>query len=177
MAYRPTEATFGPPFRVRLPSIVYLALALLVAGLVWLGQASPSDSWLFRYVVEMDVGRLISATTFAGLLLVGALASLLRAGMRGVRIRRDGVEYRDVVQLFWPRSRFYKWAQIDTVRLNPEGRITLDLWDGTQAWLPEVRDASGLRSKLEIVATARAIPITGGVGLDEIPEPDENDEA
>jgi hypothetical protein len=53
--------------------------------------------------------------------------------------------------------------------------ISLDLWDGTQQELPPVSNAQGLRRVLEKVAAARAIPITGGQGLDEIPESDEFD--
>ena len=48
--------------------------------------------------------------------------------------------------------------------------IAIDLWDGSRAFLPEVADREGLASVLEKVAAARAIPVRGGAGLDEIPE-------
>ena len=51
--------------------------------------------------------------------------------------------------------------------------IALDLWDGSRAFLPEVSDREGLAAVLEKVAVARAIPVRGGAGLDEIPESDE----
>jgi hypothetical protein len=94
--------------------------------------------------------------------------------MRGVRVRGDAVEYRDVVSLAWPRVRRYKWAQIDRITLR-DGAIGLDLWDGTHTELPPVSDPPGLSRVLEQVAAARAIPITGGRGLDEIPDSEEFD--
>ena len=48
--------------------------------------------------------------------------------------------------------------------------MALDLWDGTRAYLPEVEDRASLAGALEKVAAARAIPVRGGVGLDDIPE-------
>jgi hypothetical protein len=112
----------------------------------------------------------MSARVFAGCLVVGAVASLLRANMRGVRVRPDGVEYRDVVSLGIPRLRRFKWAQIDRVILDAGRHVALDLWDGTRAFLPDVSDRSSLAATLEKVAHARAIPVRGGLGLDELPD-------
>jgi hypothetical protein len=52
-----------------------------------------------------------------------------------------------------------------------ERRVVLELWDGRRAELPRVEDMDGLIGTLEKVAAARAIPVLGGRGLDEIPEP------
>jgi len=173
MTYRPTEETYGPPLRVRLPSVLYLVVALGVIAAVALGEASPSNSWLFKYVVEADAHRYISSRVFAGLLLASALASFLQAGMRGVRVRGDGVEYRDLVSMVWPKVRRYKWAQIDRLTIEEGDLIVLDLWNGDRALLPPVMNGTRLASTLEKVALARAIPVTGGRGVDEIPEPDD----
>jgi hypothetical protein len=169
MTYRPAEAVFGPPLSVRWPSFLYLGIALIVGGLVLIAENSSPETWLNHYFVQRDASRFISSRALAVLLLVSALASVLRAGMRGVKIRGDGVEYRDVVT-FLPKLKRYKWAQIDRIVLDSPRTIVLDLWDGTRAFLPLVNNRSGLAAALEKVAFARAIPVRGGTGLDEIPE-------
>jgi hypothetical protein len=169
MTYRPTETSFGPPLLIRVPSILYAALALAAVVTVLVAEASPSTSWLYVNVVERGVRGIMSARVFAGCLVIGAGASLLRANMRGVRIRGDGVEYRDIVSLI-PRLRRFKWAQIDRVILDAPRSVALDLWDGTRAFLPEVSDRLSLSATLEKVAYARAIPVRGGNGLDEVPD-------
>ena len=169
MTYRPTETSFGPPLLIRVPSLLYAALALAVVITVLVAESSSSNSWLYVNVVERGVRGIMSARVFAGCLVVGAVASLLRANMRGVRIRGDGVEYRDIVSLI-PRLRRFKWAQIDRVILDAPRSVALDLWDGTRAFLPEVSDRLSLSATLEKVAYARAIPVRGGNGLDEVPD-------
>lgn len=176
MTYRPTETNFGPPLWIRVPSILYAVLAFGAVVMVLLAEASPSGSWLYLNIVERGVRGIMSARVFAGCLVVGAVASLLRANMRGVRIRGDGVEYRDIVSLVVPRLRRFKWAQIDRVILDSPRSVALDLWDGTRAFLPEVSDRLSLSATLEKVAHARAIPVRGGNGLDELPDSAEFDE-
>ena len=173
MTYRPASETYGPPLSVRLPSILYLALAIVVLVLVLVAQSSPSGTFLHNYLVMTSKQRYISAPVFAALLLVSAIASFVQAGMRGVRVQGDGVEYRDLVNFAWPKVRRFKWAQIDRVVFDTEGMVVLDLWDGSRALLPPVRDPDRLADTLERVALARAIPVSGGRGVDEIPEPGE----
>lgn len=171
MTYRPADTAFGPPLRAKLPSFLYLFLALAAAMTVLIAERSPTDSWIYVNVVERGVRGFVGARTVAFLLVLGALSSLLRTSMRGVRIRADGVEYRDVFALGLPRLRRYRWAQIDRIVLDsPTKSIALDLWDGTRAFLPTVDDPSSLSAALEKLAAARAIPVRGGAGLDEIPE-------
>jgi hypothetical protein len=171
MTYAPAESAFGPPLRARVPSFVYLVLALAAVMIVLLAENSPADSWLFVNIVERGMRGPISARAVAFMLVLGALSSVLRANMRGVRIRGDGLEYRDIVSIGLPKLKRYRWAQIDRIILDlPQRNIALDLWDGTRAFLPIVQDRSGLANALERVGAARAIPVRGGVGLDEIPE-------
>ena len=170
MTYRPTETSFGPPLLIRVPSLIYAALAAAAVVVVLIAESSPSNSWLYVNVVERGVRGIMSARTFAACLVVGAVASVLRANMRGVRIRGDGVEYRDVISLGIPRLKRFKWAQIDRVILDAPRNVALDLWDGTRAFLPEVSDRLSLSATLEKVAHARAIPVRGGHGLDELPD-------
>ena len=170
MTYRPTETSFGPPWVSRIPSMVYAVVAVSAVVVVLLAEQSSSSSWLYVNVVERGVRGIMSARVFAGCLVIGACASLLRTSMRGVRIRGDGVEYRDIVSLGVPRLKRFKWAQIDRVILDSPSAIALDLWDGTRAFLPAVSDRPTLSATLEKVAHARAIPVRGGQGLDDLPE-------
>lgn len=170
MTYRPTDEVYGPPLTLRLPSLLYLGLALAVVAAVVVGEVSPVGTWLHTYVVLGDANRYIGSRVFAALITLSAVASVVQAGMRGVRVRGDGLEYRDLVSAIWPRVRRYKWPQIDRIVLDRGGAIILDLWNGDRALLPPVSDAERLAATLEKVALARAIPVTGGRGVDEIPE-------
>jgi len=174
MTYRPTESSFGPPFAARIPSLLYLGLALAGLAAVIAAEHSSSNSWLYVNIVERGMKGFISARVCAGLLLAGAISSFLRTNMRGVRVRGDGVDYRDS-SLGWPRARRFKWAQIDRIVLDMPTHIALDLWDGTRSFLPAVDDRAALSMVLEKVGHARAIPVRGGIGLDELPDEGEFD--
>jgi len=170
MTYRPAETAFGPPFVVHLPSVLYVAIALTAVVVVLLAEQADPGSFLYREVVLRGAHGFIGARTFAALLVAGAVASVVRTSMRGVRIRADGLEFRDVFALGVPRLRRYKWAQIDRILLDGPRTIVIELWDGTRADLPEVGDRARLAAALEKVGHARAIPVRGGAGLDELPE-------
>jgi hypothetical protein len=170
MTYRPAETSFGPPLVAHLPSLVYLGLAITAIVLVFLGERAPAGTFLYNQVVERSLRGFIGARQVAGILLLGACASLLKTSMRGVRIKGDGIDFRDVVSLGIPRLRRYKWAQIDRILLDGQRSIVLELWDGTRAYLPEVNERDKLASALEMVGHARAIPVRGGTGLDELPD-------
>lgn len=171
MTYRPTERVFLPPWQQRLPSLLYLALATTVMVVVLVAEQSSSNSQLFIRIVEHNARRIITPRTFAILLCVSAVSAAIRTGMRGVRVRGDGLEYRDVISFVWPKLRRFRWPQIDCVILDIPGEVAVDLWDGSRAFLPKVGDRDGLVATLTTVAAARAIPVRGGIGLDEIPEP------
>jgi hypothetical protein len=159
---------FGSPLRVKLPSYLYLALALGMVLVVVLGEQAPTGSWLFQVVVLEDGARTMSIRTFAAALTIGAVAAVLRASMRGVRVHVDGVESREVHGLIVPRVRRYKWLELECIVLDQKHHIALDLWDGSRTFLPAVRDRSALSALLEQVAAAHSIRVRGGVGLDEI---------
>jgi len=171
MTYRPEECVFGPRFLARLPSLVYLAAALVVLSLVLIGENSPSTSGLFDYVVARDAQRVMGMRTLAIVLLIGAVASVVRSGMHGVRIYADGVETREVQHFIIPRVRRYQWPQMERIILDLKTTVALDLWDGQRAFLPRVGNLKKLVSTLERVAAARAIPVRGGSGLDEVIQP------
>lgn len=171
MTFRPASAAFGPTFAQRVPSLLYLAVALGALGLVLAGERSAPDSELFRVVVEQDAYRYVGLRACVLMLVASAIATVLQAGMRGVRVVGDGLELRELVAFGWPRIRRYRWAQIDRIVLD-RASIALDLWDGSRALLPPVSGRSELSLLLERVGYARAIPVKGGVGLDELPEPE-----
>lgn len=176
MTYRPTEVVFPPPWRVRLPSLVYLALALLIGAVVLVAESGSSNSQLYVWVVENNSKRIISSSTFSILLLLSAFALVLREGMRGVRVLGDGIEYRDVASFIVPKRRRLRWPQMDRIVLDQPSHIAIDLWDGTREFLPQVLDQVRLAATLERVAVARAIPVRGGRGVDDVPESSEFEE-
>ncbi|HVU01326.1 MAG TPA: hypothetical protein VHE30_06225 [Polyangiaceae bacterium] len=172
MTYRPQESVFGPPLLAKVPSFLYLGAAVGIWLVVLAGEQSASGTWLFHYVVEEDVARVMSIRTFATIIAVSSLSSVVRAGMRGVRIYPDGVEARDVLSFIWPKLRRYRWPQIEQIILDGS-LIAFDLWDGTRAYLPEVSDRGALAHALEHVALARAIPVRGGtLGEEEFDDED-----
>jgi hypothetical protein len=173
MVYRPKASeTFGPPASTYIPSLVYLIIAVALGTLVGVAQVSASSpsSTLFRYIT--DPNRPFGAKSLAVVVFVSALASLLRARMRGVVVHPDGLETRDVVVAGWPKVRRFAWAQIDRIVLDGGQSIGLDLWDGRREWLPKVGERARLAHALERVASARAIPVSGGSGVFDPPEED-----
>lgn len=168
MTYRPAEEFFGPPLSVRVPSFVHSAIALGVIVLVFAVERGPKNTELYRYMYQTQ--HLIDAHWLAAAFALSGTASVLRAGMRGVRVRGDWVEYRDVISSVWPKVKKFRWAQIDRITFEPTGSVSVDLWDGSREFLPAVRDQRGLARTLERVAVARAIPVRGGQGVDDLEE-------
>lgn len=170
MTYKSGRASFGTPLSSKVPSYAYLLVSLSVVALMVIGEHSEPGSWLFHYVVELDPGRVMGIHAFASCLMVGALAAVIRAGMSGVHIHGDGVEVREVHSWLVPRVRRFRWPELERIVLDQKARIAIDLWDGSRTFLPVVQDRQALSTALERVAAARAIPVRGGVGLDEIPD-------
>jgi hypothetical protein len=174
MTYRPKEEFFGPPLWARVPSFLHAALAVVVVILVVLVERRPGSA-LYAYMFRQE--HLIDAHMLAAAFGVSGTASLIRGGMRGVRVRPDWVEYRDVIGSLWPRVKKFRWAQIDQIIFEPSGSISVDLWDGRREFLPKVDDRAGLGRTLERVALARAIPLSGATGLDDLGDLDDLNES
>ena len=188
MTYRPAgSVSFGPPIRERWATLLYVAVAVVICGVILYGQNAPSNSWIFHYVVEWDRSRFISSSVCAIVLGISAAAALAREGMRGVVVHPDGIETRELLSLGWPRVQRFQWQQIDRMVLPPAkpepGRprktaIRVDLWDGSRTRLPAVGNWLDLAVTLEKVALARAIPVEGGTGLvDDFMVGDDDDDA
>src|SRR5689334_21649712 len=106
MTYKPERRmSFGPPFGERWASLLYLGFALVVSAVIAYGQIAPSNSSLFRYVVEGDRHRIVSSTACAIILCSSALAAFVREQMRGVVVHPDGIELRELLAFGWPRVR------------------------------------------------------------------------
>lgn len=169
MTYRPAEEFFGPPLSVRIPAFVHGGVALVVLALVFIVERGSQESTLYQYMFQQK--HLIDTHLAAALFALSSLLSMLRDGMRGVRIRPNFVEYRELLNAMWPRVRRYRWAQIDRVIFEKSGSVSVDLWDGRREILPAVRDVGGLKVVLERLALARAIPVEGGAGVDDLLPP------
>jgi len=82
MTYRPAgSVSFAPPITERWATIAYVAFAAAICAVIVWGQNAPSNTWIFRYVVEGDTHRLISSTNCAIVLLVSAAAALTSSTM------------------------------------------------------------------------------------------------
>lgn len=168
MTYRPAEEFFGPPLRYRLPAFAHALLAILLVALVFIVERGPQDSALFEYMFRKK--HMVDTHVAAGAFALSSVFSILRDGMRGVKIRANWIEYRELISAVWPKVRRYRWAQIDRINFEESGSISLDLWDGRMEFLPQVSDPEALRNVLERLAAARAIPVRGGQGLDDLEE-------
>ena len=153
----PTQ--FGPPLRQRIPSFLYLAIAGAIAAMVFSAPAAPRGSFLFRFVVEGDSGRPLSAAAIALILIASAIGTVIRAHMRGVIVKREGIEARYLLALGFPRIRRWTWAQVHRLVLDDDEAM-LELWDSSYARLPEVADPKAMTTLLEQICHARTIQVT-----------------
>lgn len=193
MTYKPSKETFLPPWRERLPTLIYFGAVSAIGLAIVTAPLLPTGTWLYQTVVVGDRMRVMPSTFFALLLFVSGLAALMRKYMSGVIVHPDGIETREVLPLGVPRIRRLAWAQIDRVAIpaSPSGvarapvesapsrvrKIRLDLWDGSHQFLPEVARLPDLALMIERVALARAIPIEGGTGMvDDLGNPFGDDE-
>ena len=79
--------------------------------------------------------------------------------MRGVIVKREGLEARYILALGFPRIRRWTWAQIHRVVIDDD-QAMLELWDASYARLPEVADTKAMTALLEQVAIMRSIQVT-----------------
>jgi hypothetical protein len=162
MAYSPVEGdkfSFGPPLRQRIPSFFFLAFAGAMVAFVFIVQAGPSTSRFYAWIVEGDRGRPMSAQTLSFIVLASAIGTIIRAQMRGVVVRADGVEARYLLPMGLPRVRRWAWSQIERIVLD-DSQVMFELWNGQYERLPPVRDPAKMGDLLERIASARHIRLT-----------------
>lgn len=155
MAFDPNPGdrfAFGPPVWQRLPSLIFLGFAGALALAALVAHYGSSNTALYRFIVTE--GR----TPLVFVIVLAAVATFIRSGMRGVVVTREGVETRNLSMGF-PRVRKYRWAQIDRVVLDKDA-VLFELWNGTYERLPRVRDGEKLVDLLGRVAVGRGRPVT-----------------
>ncbi len=149
----PTDRfVFGPPIWQRLPSLLFLGFAGVVAVAALVAHNGPTNTALYRFIVTEN------RTPLVFVIVLAALATVVRAGMRGVVVTRDGVETRSISMGF-PRVKRFRWAQIDRVVLDKED-VLFELWNGTYERLPKVSDGEKMCELLERVAIGRGRAVT-----------------
>lgn len=166
MAYSPAPKErhpFGVPLRTRLPSLVYLACGVAIVAIVASAYSSSGSGRLYEWIVEGDRGRPIASPVLSFIILVSAVATVIRSHMRGVIVHGDGLECRDVLALGVPSVRKWAWPQIhrivvDDARTNP--KVAVELWDGSYVTLPEVTRGRDLADLLERIGAGRRIATT-----------------
>lgn len=155
MAYNPNpndRFVFGPPIWQRLPSLLFLGFAGVIGMATVLAHQGSSNTALYRFIVTEH------RTPLVFVIVLAAVATFIRSGLRGVVITREGVETRTLAMGF-PRVRKYRWAQIDRVVLD-EGDVLFELWNGTYERLPKVRESEKMADLLERVALGRGRAVT-----------------
>ncbi len=150
---------FGPPLRSRIPSAVYLAVAIAFAIVTWYAYNAPESSTLFVWAVEGDRIRPLSASVIAIVLLVSAAATVVRTHMRGVLVSDDWVEARYLLPLGIPRARRWGWAQVTRIVVDGS-RVALEMYDGGFERLPEVANGEALTQLLMHHAVRLRIHVT-----------------
>jgi hypothetical protein len=164
MSYSPPDegarVKFHAPMRVRLPSLLYLALGLSIFGVVFAAYYGlSSSSFLFQWVVEGDRGRPIGSQVLATIVLVSAVATVIRAQMRGVVVSADWIEARYLLAMGIPKTKKWGWPQVHRVIVDKDA-IAFELYDGSFEKLPAVAEPSKLRDHLLYYATKRRIQVT-----------------
>jgi hypothetical protein len=163
MSYEPPEVgqrlKFGPPFRARIPSAIYLLAALVFGGVTLLAYNSPPGSSLFTWAVEGDRIRPLSVSVIAVVVLVSAVATVIRTQMQGVIITDDWIEMRALLPLGIPKARRWGWPQVTRLIVDKD-RTGLQFYDGGFERLPEVADGRGLAQAMMHHAMRHKIDVT-----------------
>jgi hypothetical protein len=155
MAYNPNpheRFVFGPPIWQRLPSLLFLGFAAALAFAALLAHNGSSNTALYRFIVAEN------RTPLVYVIVLAAVATFIRAGLRGVIVTRDGVETR-TLSLGFPRVKRFRWAQIDRVVLDKD-EVLFELWNGSYERLPKVREGDKMVDLLERVALGRGRQVT-----------------
>jgi hypothetical protein len=155
MAYNPAAEerfVFGPPIWQRLPSLLFVGFAAIVGAAALLAHNGSSNTPLYRFIVAEN------RTPLVFVIVLAAIATFIRSGLRGVVVTREGVETRTLAMGF-PRVKKYRWAQIDRVVLDKQD-VLFELWNGSYERLPRVGQGEKLVDLLERVALGRGRHVT-----------------
>ena len=120
MAYNPNpddRFVFGPPIWQRLPSLLFLGFGAAVGVAAVLAHTGSSNTALYRFIVTEN------RTPLVFVIVLAAIATFIRSGLRGVVVTRDGVETRSLSMGF-PRREEVQLAA-DRPRHTRQGRRPL----------------------------------------------------
>jgi hypothetical protein len=163
MTYSPPGSErikFGPPLAARIPSAVYLAAALALGAVVLYAYSlASSSSILFVWVVERDRSRPLSVNVLTVVVLVSAMATVLRTHMLGVLVSEDWIEARYLLAFGIPRARRWAWSQVLRVVLDGTA-VAFELWDGSFHKLPDVAKGRDLVDVILQHAQRKRIDVT-----------------
>jgi hypothetical protein len=163
MSYSPLsgeKTKFGPPLNERIPSALYLAGAGVMAAVVSYAYGfAPPTSRIFNWVVEGDRNRPISADILTIVVVVSALATVIRTHMKGVLVSDDWIEARYLLAFGIPRARRWGWPQVLRLIVD-DANVAFEFWDGTYERLPKVARSAELVSLLRQHAVRHRIDIT-----------------
>jgi hypothetical protein len=155
MAYSPTPEdrfAFGPPLWQRLPSLLFVGFAALLGVATLFAHNGPTNTSLYRFIV------LENRTPLVFIIVLCAIATFVRSGLRGVVVTRDGVQTM-TLSMGFPRVHRFRWAQIDRVILD-ERQVLFELWNGTYERLPAVAEGEKLVELIERIAIGRGRQVT-----------------
>ncbi len=163
MSYSPpsgAKTKFGPPLSERIPSGLYLLGALILGAVVLYAYGyAPSSSKVCWWIGEGDRGRPLSSDVPATIVVVRAVATVVRTHMRGVLVSDDWIEARYLLPFGIPRARRWGWPQV--LRLIVDGpHVAFEFWDGTYERLPRVANSAGLVDLLIQHADRHRIDVT-----------------
>lgn len=150
---------FGPPTRSRIPSALYLLAAIAFGVVTLCAYNAPTNSRLFAWAVEGDRIRPLSVSVIAVVVLVSAVATVIRTQMRGVIVAEDWVEARFLLPLGIPRARRWGWPQVTRIVFDG-ARVGFEFYDGSFERLPEVADGPALARLIMHHAARLRIDVT-----------------
>ena len=162
MTYSPPtheRVAFLVPFYQRLPSFVYLGVSLCIGLIVVMAYQNPEGNKLFSWLVHNDRARHLPSQALAIILIVTALATVLRSHMRGIIVRPDWIESRFLLPLGIPGARRWAWVQVNRIIVDTK-TLALELSDGSFEKLPKVADYPKLRALFLAYAEQRKIQVT-----------------
>jgi hypothetical protein len=162
MTYEPPTSgetlKFGPPRRTRIPSALYMGASVVFAIVTACAYNAPTGSKLFVWAVEGDRMRPLSVSVIAVVLLVSALATVIRTHMRGVIVTDDWIEAR-YLQMTIPKARRWGWPQVTRLVIDGD-RAGFETYDGSFERLPEVADGKAMVGALLHHAARLRIDVT-----------------
>jgi hypothetical protein len=156
MAYNPNPTDrffFGPTLAQRVPSLVFLFVAVVMGASVLIASNAPQSSGMYHWAMD-GAKRPLAIFIFTI-----AIVYFFQTSLRGVVVTRDAIEARYLLAFGFPRVAKWSWAQVDRLVMDDED-VLLELWDGTYERLPRVKENKKLIELLHRVALARGRQIT-----------------